>query len=91
MNIIISNKIMLHLIDEEYIDKGYYKNEFKEVIGDKKVAYDISNNGTLIFGGYGLLLVFQNAQHHGLIICDNLKLITLDIFLKFSILFVDNK
>ena len=37
--------------------KGGYENEFKHIIGDIKVAYDISESDTLIFGAHGLLTV----------------------------------
>eukprot|EP00968_Pinguiococcus_pyrenoidosus_P003086 scaffold183_cov249-Pinguiococcus_pyrenoidosus.AAC.9 len=38
------------------MDRGEYENELKQVIGDAKAAYDISEHDTLIFGGHGLLV-----------------------------------
>lgn len=35
---------------------GEYENELKQVIGDTKAAYDISEHDTLIFGSHGLLV-----------------------------------
>ena len=42
VNLIIANEITPHLTAEEYMDKGEYENELKQVIGDTKAAYDIS-------------------------------------------------
>jgi hypothetical protein len=55
-NLVIANEITPHLTAEEYMDKGEYENELKQVIGDTKGAYDISEHDTLIFGAYGLLV-----------------------------------
>ena len=51
VNLIIANEITPHLTAEEYMDKGEYENELKQVIGDTKAAYDISEHDTLVFGG----------------------------------------
>lgn len=37
VNLIIANEITPHLTAEEYMDKGEYENELKQVIGDTKV------------------------------------------------------
>jgi WD repeat-containing protein 35 len=39
VNLIIANEITPHLTAEEYMDKGEYENELKQVIGDTKAAY----------------------------------------------------
>jgi WD repeat-containing protein 35 len=41
INLIIANEITPHLSAEEYMDKGEYENELRQVIGDTKAAYDI--------------------------------------------------
>ncbi len=38
VNLIIANEITPHLTAEEYMDKGEYENELKQVIGDTKAA-----------------------------------------------------
>lgn len=38
VNLIMANEITPHLTAEEYMDKGEYENELKQVIGDTKVA-----------------------------------------------------
>lgn len=37
VNLIMANEITPHLTAEEYMDKGEYENELKQVIGDTKV------------------------------------------------------
>ena len=51
------------------MDKGEYENELKQVIGDTKAAYDISEHDTLIFGAYGLLVAGPNSRHHEPLLC----------------------
>lgn len=82
VNLIIANEITPHLTAEEYMDKGEFENELKQVIGDTKAAYDISEHDTLIFGSYGLLIVGPNARHHEPLLCAYLQFITIDIFLQ---------
>lgn len=35
------------------MDKGEYENELKQVLGDTRAAFDISEHDTLIFGAHG--------------------------------------
>ena len=67
---------------EEYMDKGEYENELKQVIGDTKAAYDISEHDTLVFGSYGLLVAGPNSRHHEPLLCAYLQFITIDIFMQ---------
>ena len=82
VNLIIANEITPHLTAEEYMDKGEYENELKQVIGETKAAYDISEHDTLIFGAYGLLVAGPNSRHHEPLLCAYLQFITIDIFLQ---------
>lgn len=82
VNLLIANEITPHLTAEEYMDKGEYENELKQVIGDTKAAYDISEHDTLIFGAYGLLVAGPNSRHHEPLLCAYLQFITIDIFLQ---------
>ena len=82
MNLIIANEITPHLTAEEYMDKGEYENELKQVIGDTKAAYDISEHDTLVFGSYGLLVAGPNSRHHEPLLCAYLQFITIDIFMQ---------
>ena len=64
------------------MDKGEYENELKQVIGDTKAAYDISEHDTLVFGSYGLLVAGPNSRHHEPLLCAYLQFITIDIFMQ---------
>merc|ERR1711871_1439346 len=91
-SLIISNEITPHLTAEEYMDKGEYENELKQVIGDTKAAYDISEHDTLIFGAFVLLVAGPNSRHHEPLLCAYLQFITIDIFLQnyFARLWITN-
>jgi len=82
INLIIANEIEPHLTAEEYMDKGEFENELKQIIGDTKAAYDISEKDTLIFGGHGLLLCGPHARSHEPLLCAYIQFVTLDIFLQ---------
>ncbi len=73
VNLIIANEITPHLTAEEYMDKGEYENELKQVIGDTKAAYDISEHDTIVFGGHGLLVAGPNSRHHEPLLCAYLQ------------------
>jgi WD repeat-containing protein 35 len=82
INLIIANEISPHMTAEEYMDKGEYENELKQIIGDTKAAYDISERDTLVFGANGLLLCGPYARSHEPLLCAYLQFVTLDIFLQ---------
>ena len=48
--LIVANEITPHLTAEEYMDKGEYENELKQVVGETRAAFDVSEHDTLIFG-----------------------------------------
>lgn len=82
VNLIIANEITPNLTAEEYMDKGEYENEFQQVIGDTKAAYDISEHDTLIFGANGLIVCGPNSRLHEPLLCAYLQFTTMDIFLQ---------
>lgn len=82
INLIIANEITPHLTAEEYMDKGDFENELKQLIGDTKAAYDISEKDTLIFGAHGLLVCGPHARAHEPLLCAYMQFVTLDIFLQ---------
>jgi len=82
VNMIIANEITPHLTAEEYMDKGEYENELKQVLGDTRAAYDISEHDTLIFGSNGMLVAGPNSRHHEALLCSYLQFQSLDIFVR---------
>lgn len=82
VNLIIANEITPHLTAEEYMDKGEYENELKQVLGDTRAAFDISEHDTLILGAHGILVVGPNSRHHEPLLCSYLQFNAMDIFVR---------
>ena len=81
-NLVIANEINPHMTADEFMDKGEFENEIKQIIGDTKAAYDISEKDTLIFGSHGLLVCGPHARAHEPLLCAYMQFVTLDIFLQ---------
>lgn len=82
VNLIIANEITPHLTAEEYMDKGEYENELKQVIGDTRAAFDVSEHDTLVFGAQGLLIAGPNARQHEPLLCSYLQFTAMDLFIR---------
>jgi WD repeat-containing protein 35 len=82
VNLIIANEITPHLTAEEYMDKGEYENELKQVIGDTRAAFDVSEHDTLIFGASGLLIAGPNARQHEPLLCSYLQFTSVDLYIR---------
>lgn len=82
VNLIIANEITPHLSAEEYMDKGEYENELKQVLGDTRAAFDISEHDTLIFGEHGIMVAGPNSRHHEPLLCAYIQFISMDIFVR---------
>ncbi|TYZ60327.1 hypothetical protein PybrP1_010820, partial [[Pythium] brassicae (nom. inval.)] len=80
INLIIANEITPHLTAEEYMDKGEYENELKQIIGDTRAAFDISEHDTLVFGAFGLLIAGPNSRHHEPLLCSFLQYEAMNLF-----------
>merc|ERR1719305_1837984 len=70
------HEINPHLTAEEYMDKGEYENELKQVLGDTRAAFDISEHDTLVFGAHGILVAGPNSRHHEPLLCTYLQFIS---------------
>lgn len=90
INLIIANEITPHLTAEEYLDKGEYENELKQVLGDTRAAFDVSEHDTLVIGAKGLLLAGPNSRHHEPLLCAFLHFEAMNLFTQsfFSRLFI---
>jgi len=82
VNLILANEITPHLTAEEYMDKGEYENELKQVLGDTRAAFDISEHDTLIFGAHGILVAGANSRHHEPLLCSYLQFTSMDLFVR---------
>ena len=82
VNLIVANEIVPHLTAEEYMDKGEYENEIKQVLGETRAAFDISQYDTLIFGAHGMLLTGPNSRQYEPLLCAYLQFVSLDLFIR---------
>ncbi len=80
--LIVANEITPHLTAEEYMDKGEYENELKQVVGETRAAFDVSEHDTLIFGSHGFILAGPNSRHHEPLLCSFLQFQSLDVFVR---------
>merc|ERR1740130_256348 len=80
VNLILANEITPHLTAEEYMDKGEYENELKQVLGETRAAFDVSEHDTLIFGSHGFLLAGPNSRHHEPLLAAYLQFVSMDLF-----------
>jgi hypothetical protein len=80
VNLIVANEIVPHLQAEEYLDKGEYENELKQVLGDTRAAYGISDSDVLVFGSNGLLLAGPNSRTYEPLLCSFVQLMSMDAF-----------
>jgi len=82
VNLILANEINPHLTAEEYMDKGEYENELKQVLGDTRAAYDISEHDTLVFGAHGILVAGANSRHYEPLLVAYLQFTSMDLFVR---------
>eukprot|EP00939_MAST-03C_sp_MAST-3C-sp1_P002156 g2156.t1 len=82
INLILANEINPHLTAEEYMDKGEYENELKQVLGETRDAFDISEHDTLVFGKTGILVAGSNSRHHEPLLVSYLQLNAMDLFIR---------
>ena len=92
VNLIIADEVTPHLSADEYMDGGEHENELKQVLGDTKVAFDISEHDTLIFGSHGMLIAGPNARSHEPLLLSFMQFNAMDVFVRnfFNRLFLVN-
>jgi WD repeat-containing protein 35 len=56
--------------------------KFKQIIGDTRAAYDITEQDSLLFGSQGLLVYGPHARNYEPLLCAYLQFTTLDLFLQ---------
>jgi len=82
VNLIVANEITPHLTAEEYMDKGDYENELKQVLGETRAAFDFTEHDTIIFGSHGILVTGPHARHHEPLLCSFTQFHAMDVFLR---------
>lgn len=90
INIITAEEIEPKLPAEKYMDRGENENELKQVLGETRFAYDISEEDVIIFGNHGILLCGPNSKKHEPTLFSYLSLTGKDIFIQnyFSRVFI---
>merc|ERR1712072_405213 len=90
INIITADEITPKLPAEKYMDRGENENELKQVLGETRFAYDISEEDVIIFGNHGILLCGPNSKKHESTLFSYLSLTGKDIFIQnyFSRVFI---
>jgi WD repeat-containing protein 35 len=92
VNLIIAQEMTPHLSAEDYMDKGDYENELRQVLGDTQAAFDISDSDTIVFGSHGMLVAGPASRSHEPLLCSFMQFKALDIFVRnfFNRLFLVN-
>jgi len=90
INILTAEEITPKLPAEKYMDRGENENELKQVLGETRFAYDISEEDVIIFGNHGILLCGPNSKKHEATLFSYLALTGKDIFIQnfFSRVFI---
>jgi len=90
INILTAEEITPKLPAEKYMDRGENENELKQVLGETRFAYDISEEDVIIFGNHGILLCGPNSKKHESTLFSYLSLTGKDIFIQnyFSRVFI---
>ena len=82
INILTAEEITPKLPAEKYMDRGENENELKQVLGETRFAYDISEEDVIIFGNHGILLCGPNSKKHESTLFSYLSLTGKDIFIQ---------
>jgi len=92
VNLIIAKEITPRLSAEDYMDKGDYENELKQILGETQAAFDITEHDTIIFGSHGMLITGPASSTHEPLLCSFMQFKALDIFVRnfFNRLFIVN-
>lgn len=57
------------VVGDQYMDKDEFENELKQVLGDTRAAFDISERDTLIFGAHGILVAGRELTWKQITLC----------------------
>ncbi|TMW67009.1 hypothetical protein Poli38472_012125 [Pythium oligandrum] len=81
------NMIMAEQIDPfmpglEYMDRGDYENELKQVLGDIHCAYDIGDDSVMIVGRDGMLVAGSAAKRFEKVFIAYFSLLCREMFLR---------
>lgn len=81
-NMIMADRINPFLPGLEYMDRGDFENELKQVLGDIHCAYDIGDDSVLIVGRDGMLIAGSASKRFEKIFIAYFSLLCREMFLR---------
>jgi hypothetical protein len=81
-NMIMADQIEPFMPGVEYMDRGDYENELKQVLGDIHCAYDIGDDSVMIVGRDGMLIAGSAATKFEKVFIAYFSLLCREMFLR---------
>jgi WD repeat-containing protein 35 len=81
-NLIMASEIKPKMSADNYMDKGDYENELKQVLGDLHVCHDVSPDDLIIIGRDGLLVAGPSIRENEDLLVAYLSLLCREIFIR---------
>jgi len=81
-NLIMSCRITPKMRATQYMDRGRFEKEIKQVIGDLISVHDLSPTDLIILGTLGCIACGPNIEHHEQMLVCYVSLLVKDIFMR---------
>ncbi|KAL7683674.1 putative GroES-like superfamily, polyketide synthase, enoylreductase domain-containing protein [Plasmopara halstedii] len=81
-NMIMADQIDPFMPELEYMDRGDFENELKQVLGDIHCAYDIGDDSVLIVGRDGILIAGSASKRFEKVFISYFSLLCREMFLR---------
>lgn len=81
-NCIVAEEIKPKKSADEYMDKGEFENELKQVLGDIRSCHDIGPDDVVIMGRDGVLLAGEHAINYEELFVAYVSLLVREIFIR---------
>ena len=81
-NLIMSARIIPKMRATQYMDRGRFEKEIKQVIGDFISVHDLSPTDLIILGTLGCIACGPNIEHHEQMLVCYVSLLVKDIFMR---------
>ncbi|KAL0584186.1 hypothetical protein ABG067_005960 [Albugo candida] len=81
-NLIFADEIYPFMSSNEYLDRGDYENELKQILGDLHCAFGIGEDSLLMLGREGILIVGPAARRFESLLVSYFSLLCREMFLR---------
>jgi hypothetical protein len=81
-NLIMSSRIIPKMRAKDYMDRGRFEKEIKQVIGDLISVHDLSPTDLILLGTLGCIVCGPNVEHHEEMIVCYVSLLVKDVFMR---------